>query len=70
MDHKFFGLTHCKLHQQKKEPLPIEKQLAVIYAGVRGHLDNVLISEIPKFEKEFLEFLRANHPNILNEIKR
>jgi len=49
--------------------MPAEEQVAVVYAGVRGYLDKVVTSEIAKFEQKFLEFLRANHPKILDDIK-
>jgi len=42
--------------------MPAEEQVCVVYAGVRGFLDNVQTSEIPKFEEKFLAFLKENHP--------
>jgi F-type H+-transporting ATPase subunit alpha len=50
--------------------MPAEEQVCVIYAGVRGHLDKVLTSEIPKFEKQFLEYLKMNSPKLLADIGR
>ena len=37
----------------------------MVYAGVRGFLDNVVTSEIPKFEEKFLAFLKETKENIL-----
>lgn len=48
--------------------MAIEEQVCVVYAGVRGYLDNVVTSEIPKFEAKFLVFLKENHPKIIEDI--
>jgi F-type H+-transporting ATPase subunit alpha len=37
-------------------------KVCVVYAGVRGFLDNVVTSEIPKFEEKFLAHLKEIHP--------
>lgn len=50
--------------------MPAEEQVCVIYAGVRGYLDKMVTSEIPKFEEKFLNHIRTNHPKILDEIRR
>lgn len=42
--------------------------MCVVYAGVRGFLDNVVTSEIPKFEEKFLAFLKESHPKIIEDI--
>jgi F-type H+-transporting ATPase subunit alpha len=57
------------LKQKQYVPMPAEDQVAVVYAGVRGYLDKVVTSEISKFESKFLDFLRANHPKILDDIR-
>jgi F-type H+-transporting ATPase subunit alpha len=46
-----------------------EEQVCVIYAGVRGFLDNVQTSEISKFETKFVAFLRANNSQLLTDIR-
>lgn len=50
--------------------MPAEEQVAVVYAGVRGYLDKVVTSEISQFEQKFLEYLRASHPKILEDIRK
>lgn len=50
--------------------MPAEEQVCVVYAGVRGFLDNVVTSEIPKFEEKFLAFLKESHPKIIEDILR
>lgn len=48
--------------------MPAEEQVCVVYAGVRGFLDNVVTADIPKFEEKFLVFLKENHPKIIEDI--
>jgi F-type H+-transporting ATPase subunit alpha len=47
-----------------------EDQVCVVYAGVRGFLDKMVTSEIPKFEAMFLAFLKSNHPKLLQTISQ
>jgi len=58
------------LKQKQYVPMAIEEQVCVIFAGVRGFLDKMVTSEILKFEEKFLAHLRANHPKILEDIKK
>ena len=46
------------LKQGQYEPLSVEEQVVVIYAGVKGYLDNIEISDIAKFEVTLLSSLR------------
>jgi len=57
------------LKQGQYVPMTIEEQVAVIYAGVRGHLDKVDPSAITKFEKEFVTHIRANCQDLLKIIR-
>lgn len=57
------------LKQPQYQPLPVQEQVVVLYAGTRGYLDDVPIEAISKFEKEFLEFMRNSKADILNAIK-
>lgn len=57
------------LKQGQYVPLPIEEQVCVIYAGVRGHLDKLEPSKITKFEAEFLKHLRSSQQDLLNTIR-
>ena len=47
----------------------LRKQVAVIYAGVNGFLDQPPVESITEFEKEYLHFMRNEHPEILQEIR-
>src|SRR5712671_5535554 len=56
------------LKQPQYEPLPVERQIAIIYAGTNGFLDPIPVSELRAFETEFYSFLDARHPEILRNI--
>ena len=56
------------LKQGQYEPLSVEEQVVVIYAGVKGYLDNIEISDIAKFEQALLSNLRESK-SILDVIK-
>ncbi|KJH51831.1 ATP synthase F1, alpha subunit [Dictyocaulus viviparus] len=56
------------LKQGQYVPMAIEEQVAVIYAGVKGHLDKIDPSLITKFEKEFLAHIRASQKELLTTI--
>ncbi|RAL23316.1 F0F1 ATP synthase subunit alpha [Thermoflavimicrobium daqui] len=57
------------LKQDEHQPLPVEKQVASIYLVSRGHLDDIPVADIRRFEAEFHAFLESNHPNILSGIR-
>lgn len=58
------------LKQKQFVPMTAEDQVCVVYAGVRGFLDKMVTSEIPKFEAMFLQFLKSNHPKLLQTISK
>ena len=49
--------------------MPAEEQVCVLYAGVKGFLDKVQTSDIGKFEKLYLDFIRSKHQNVLDTIR-
>lgn len=57
------------LKQGQYTPLPIEEQVCIIYAGVRGHLDKLEPSKITKFEAEFLKHLKSSQTDLLQTIR-
>lgn len=57
------------LKQPQLSPLPFEEQVAVIYAGVRGYLDDIDAKNITRFEAEFLAFLRSLHRVMLERVR-
>ena len=48
--------------------MPADEQVCVIYAGVKGYLDDVVTSDISKFESLFLTYMKANHADIMKDI--
>jgi len=58
------------LKQGQYTPMAVEDQIVVIFAGVRGFLDSVEPSKITKFEAAFLPFMKANHAELLNKIRK
>ena len=57
------------LKQTQYHPLPVEEQVAILWAGSAGQLDDVPVDQIRTFEAEYLEFLRSAHAEILERIK-
>jgi len=57
------------LKQGQYVPMPVEDQVAVIYAGVRGMLDKMDPSRITTFERGFMEHIRTSHQDILKDIR-
>ena len=45
------------LKQKQYAPLPVEKQIAIVYAGTKGHLDDLELSQIAHFESGFYDYL-------------
>mmetsp|Transcript_11819 Transcript_11819/g.20170 ORF Transcript_11819/g.20170 Transcript_11819/m.20170 type:complete len:553 (+) Transcript_11819:68-1726(+) len=58
------------LKQGQYVPMEIAEQVAVIYAGVRGHLDKVDPSRITAFEEAFLKHIRSTQQELLNTIRK
>jgi len=57
------------LKQKQYVPVPIEDQVCMLYAGVKGHLDKMQTSEIGRFEKLFLDHLKSKHAHIIDGIR-
>jgi len=57
------------LKQGQYVPMPIEDQVAVVYAGVRGHLDKIDPTKITAFERAFMPHIKSSHQAILDDIK-
>ncbi|MEW5774060.1 MAG: F0F1 ATP synthase subunit alpha [Thermodesulfobacteriota bacterium] len=57
------------LKQSQYMPMPVQEQVASMYAATRGFMDEVPVEAVRKFEAEYLEFLRNAKADILNDIK-
>ncbi|BFR49327.1 F0F1 ATP synthase subunit alpha [Nitratidesulfovibrio sp. HK-II] len=57
------------LKQPQYQPMPVEQQVASMYAATRGLMDDVPVLSIRKFETEMLDFIKNSKADILNDIK-
>ncbi|MBK8005384.1 MAG: F0F1 ATP synthase subunit alpha [Gemmatimonadetes bacterium] len=57
------------LKQPQYAPVPVEKQVAAIYAVTNGYLDDIEVPQIRKWEADFMAYLEATHPEILTGIR-
>jgi F-type H+-transporting ATPase subunit alpha len=53
------------LKQDQYSPMPVEKQVAIIYCGTQGLLSDIPVEKIKEFEAEFLEYLELKHKDTL-----
>jgi F-type H+/Na+-transporting ATPase subunit alpha len=56
------------LKQGQYQPLPVEKQILIIYAGTNGFVDDLPLSALKKYEQELYSFVESKHPDILGDI--
>ncbi len=56
------------LKQDQYQPLPVEKQIIIIYAGNRGFLDEFPVDKIKLYEKRLYEFLEKERPEVLRTL--
>ncbi len=56
------------LKQGQYEPLPVEKQILIIYAGTNGFVDHLPVSALKKYEQELYAFVESRHPDLLSQI--
>lgn len=58
------------LKQGQYMPMPVEKQIAIIYCGVKGLLANVPVDKVSEFEADFIERMELKHRDTLDDIKK
>jgi F-type H+-transporting ATPase subunit alpha len=56
------------LKQGQYDPLPVERQIVIIYAGNRGYLDEFPVNRIREYEQKLYPFMDREHPDILARI--
>jgi len=56
------------LKQGQYKPVPVEEQVLAIFCGVNGYLDDIPTKSVSKFESEFINYVKINKPEIINEI--
>ena len=58
------------LIQPQYHPWPVENEIAVIYCGVNGLLENVPLERVHEFEEQFLQQLKMSYPQTLDELRK
>jgi F-type H+-transporting ATPase subunit alpha len=58
------------LKQPDLQPLPFEKEVAVLYAGVKGHLDDLPLEKIASFKTGLIAYIEDNMPEVLTDIRK
>jgi F-type H+-transporting ATPase subunit alpha len=56
------------LKQRQYEPLPVEKQVLIIFAGTQGYLDDLPVEQVRKFEEDLYRFADNAHRALLAKI--
>jgi F-type H+-transporting ATPase subunit alpha len=57
------------LKQPQFSPMPVEEQVASIYAGTNGFIDGIEVGAVTRYEAAMLSYLRSDHPKILKKIR-
>jgi len=58
------------LKQPQYVPMPLEKQVMILYAAINGYLDDIPLDKVTAFEASFHRFVEANHPKIGGKIAK
>ncbi|MBQ8214856.1 MAG: F0F1 ATP synthase subunit alpha [Clostridia bacterium] len=58
------------LKQDKNSPVPVEKQVVIIYAVINGYLDNVNVENVARYEKELYSYLDVKGLELLESIRK
>jgi F-type H+-transporting ATPase subunit alpha len=56
------------LKQGQYQPLPVEKQILIIYAGTNGFVDDLPLNALKKYEQELYAFVELKHPDLFADI--
>ena len=56
------------IKQPQYQPLPVEKQVAILHAATTGKLDDVPTPRVKEFETGFYRFLESERPKVLTEL--
>ena len=58
------------LKQGQYEPLSVERQILIIFAGTNGFVDELPLTSLKKYEQELFSYVDSKHPDIFAEILR
>ena len=57
------------LKQAAHDPLPLEKEIVILYAAVNGYADDIPLEQVRSFEEELHAFMDRSHPDVLGDIR-
>jgi F-type H+-transporting ATPase subunit alpha len=57
------------LKQPQYKPVPVEKQICILYVGTKGFLSDIPVKEIGNFENKFYEYMDMHHADLLKTLK-
>jgi len=57
------------LKQPQYQPMPVEKQVTIIWTASNGHLDDIPVKELRRFENELFAYLDVNAPELFRQIR-
>ncbi|TLM66611.1 MAG: F0F1 ATP synthase subunit alpha [Deltaproteobacteria bacterium] len=57
------------LKQPQYQPMPVEKQVMVIFAANNGYVDDYPVSAARRYEAEMMTYIESNHPGLLTELR-
>ncbi len=57
------------LKQPQFSPVPVEDQIAIIYASTRGYVDNLDLTKVGEFEKTYIREMKLQHADVMEELK-
>jgi len=58
------------LKQPQYQPLPMEKQVTILYAGSNGYLDKLPVSALADYESELYNYIESNEPSIFSDLQQ
>jgi F-type H+-transporting ATPase subunit alpha len=58
------------LKQKQFSPMPVEKQIAIIYLGTQGLLQNIPVNKVKEFEQDYLQTLEISQKNVLEDLRK
>ena len=58
------------LKQPQYQPMAVEEQVAVIYAGTRGYLDGIPVSKVAEFQEGLIAKLKTTYPTFLEGVRK
>ena len=58
------------LKQPQYQPLPVEKQVIIVYAATNGYLDSIAVEKLRRYEDDLYRLLDARHPALLTSLRQ